>query len=88
MKASGDLVIGKSGDRKKQLFTKSQGYWGKSINLVQNAWNVLCATLAEIFDESSYERFLERTLSSRSKESYRDFMREREAVSARRPRCC
>ena len=59
-----------------------------SGNWIQNAWNIFRAALAEIFDESPYVRFLERTGSARSKESYRDFMRERASASAEKPRCC
>jgi hypothetical protein len=46
------------------------------------------ATLREIFDENAYDRFLLRTQEARSVESYREFMREREAGMAKRPRCC
>jgi len=48
----------------------------------------LLATLREIFDENAYERFLARTNSTISVESYRCFMQEREAGMAKRPRCC
>jgi len=50
--------------------------------------NILTATLREIFDENAYQRFLARTGSSASAQSYRAFIREREAVMARKPRCC
>ncbi|HEY6273016.1 MAG TPA: hypothetical protein VIX19_13620 [Terriglobales bacterium] len=46
------------------------------------------AALREIFDESAYERFLAGTSASRSAASYRDFLRDREAALARKPRCC
>ena len=52
------------------------------------AYRVLKATLCEIFDESAYERFLIRTRSVRSVESYREFLREKESASLRKPRCC
>ena len=60
----------------------------KSRNLVWSGWQILYDTLREIFDETAYGRFLERTCSSRSRESYREFMHEREATSAQKPRCC
>jgi hypothetical protein len=60
----------------------------KFRNLVWGGWQILYDTLKEIFDEDSYRRFLERTCSSRSRESYREFMRERETASAQKPRCC
>lgn len=84
---SGDLVIGGSGDRK----ATTESHYGDTEarrNRVQNAWYVVCAVVSEIFDESAYQRFLKRTRSSRSKASYRDFMRERESAIAQKPRCC
>jgi hypothetical protein len=49
---------------------------------------IVAATLREIFDESAYERFLLRTESCRSVASYRRFLQEREALMARKPKCC
>jgi len=63
----------------------------RSLNIrprIHNGWRLVTATLREIFDENAYDRFLLRTQTSRSVESYREFMREREAAAARRPRCC
>jgi hypothetical protein len=53
-----------------------------------SAWNTICATLREIFDESAYDRFLLRTRSSRSVASYREFTRERDAAMLKKSRCC
>lgn len=57
-----------------------------------NRWKtgakVLLAILQEIFDESPYQRFLQRTGLSSSPAAYQEFCREREAAHARRPRCC
>ena len=47
----------------------------------------LLAALREIFDESAYRRFLERTGQAPSRASYREFLRQRSA-SKPRPRCC
>ena len=55
---------------------------------LRESWRIIVTTLREIFDESAYERFLARTHSSRSIVSYREFLREREAAIATRPRCC
>jgi hypothetical protein len=52
------------------------------------ALQIAVAALREIFDESAYDRFLERTHAGRSVASYREFLKEREVVAARRPRCC
>jgi len=49
---------------------------------------LLLATLREIFDESSYERFLEQKQLASSAASYAEFCREREPGQLRRPRCC
>jgi hypothetical protein len=50
--------------------------------------HVFIATLREIFDESAYDRFLQRTQAARSVESYRAFLREREVLTPCKPRCC
>ena len=56
--------------------------------LARDAWNILRAVLREVFDESAYERFLQRTRMTRSVKSYRAFQIERELAMASRPRCC
>jgi hypothetical protein len=53
-----------------------------------SAIQTFLATLSEIFDESAYDRFLLRTHESRSITSYRDFTRERDADTVKKPRCC
>ena len=50
--------------------------------------NILIATLREIFDENAYQRFLARTGSTTSPQSYRAFMQERDAAAASKLRCC
>jgi len=52
------------------------------------AGGILLATLREIFDEAAYARFLQRTRMISSQAAYAAFWREREAMQARRPRCC
>lgn len=54
----------------------------------QNAWSIIRSTLREIFDESAYDRFLQRTKVPRSVASYQAFMRDRETTMAKKPRCC
>ena len=49
---------------------------------------IVLATLREVFDEHAYERFLQRSGHTTSAESYREFLREREAMIANRIRCC
>jgi len=53
-----------------------------------NAISTFRATLREIFDESAYDRFLLRTHAFRSRASYREFTRERDAAMLKKPRCC
>ncbi len=57
-------------------------------NKLRNLTGIVHAMLREVFDETAYERYLTRTCSERSKESYRSFLYERETVMARKPRCC
>jgi len=49
---------------------------------------VVGSILREIFDESAYARFLERNKMESSREAYVSFLRESEALRARRARCC
>lgn len=51
-------------------------------------FQVLLATLREIFDENAYQRYLLRTGNTSSVQSYREFQREREAGMTNRPKCC
>jgi hypothetical protein len=109
MKGSGDLVIGRSGDRKRKLTAEARRR-GENLRrsdfsdcsiardhpitrssasaALRNLLQIIRAALREIFDESAYDRFLHRTKATRSFESYRAFMHEREAAIARKPRCC
>ncbi len=49
---------------------------------------LLLATLREIFEESAYERFLERRGCASSREAYAAFLHETQHVRERRARCC
>ena len=100
MKRSGDLVIGKSGDRKDERRTglyQGTGFsravmgkntWALASAFFANAIRMFRAVLCEIFDESAYDRFLLRTNAPRSVTSYREFTRERDAAMLKKPRCC
>ena len=55
---------------------------------VVQAGRIIIATLREIFDESAYARFLQRTQMQSSAAAYAAFCRERDIGSSRRPRCC
>jgi hypothetical protein len=58
------------------------------MNRFRRAMKIALSVLREIFDESSYARFLERSNLSSSPSAYAAYWREREAVHARKPRCC
>jgi hypothetical protein len=57
-------------------------------SLIMHTVSVLASALREIFDESAYARFLDRTKLASSREAYAAFCRECEMAKARRPRCC
>lgn len=58
------------------------------MKLALHAWQLLLAALREIFDESAYARFLERSGMRSSPDAYAAFWAERERAHSRRPRCC
>lgn len=51
-------------------------------------FRLVLATLREIFEESAYRRFLARTDTRPTAETYRAFVREKELMRARQFRCC
>jgi hypothetical protein len=55
---------------------------------IVRSFKLLAATLREIFDESAYERFLDRTRLQSSPNAYAVFQQENEQAKSRRPRCC
>ena len=61
---------------------------GSSLEKLRRFWGIVRATIREIFGENAYDRFLARTHATRSTESYRKFLRERDEAIERRPRCC
>jgi hypothetical protein len=66
----------------------SSGRLSSCSSTILKAVRILSAAAREIFDESGYDRFLHRTGVARSKESYREFLLERESTTSRKPRCC
>jgi hypothetical protein len=73
----------------KNLTTEARRYGEERVRFwLRNGWHLMIAALREIFDESAYDRFLLRTNASRSAASYRDYMCERDAALAKKPRCC
>jgi hypothetical protein len=57
-------------------------------SVIRHARLLLVSALREIFDESAYNRFLDRRQLPSSREAYAAFRREYDAAKARRPRCC
>ena len=55
---------------------------------IVRSFAVFVAALREIFDESAYQRFLERSHLQSSPSSYAMFRQETEQARSRRPRCC
>ena len=58
------------------------------VSTMVRAWSIVFATLREIFDESAYQRFLERKHIRSSPAAYSMFQCENNQAKARRPRCC
>src|SRR4029077_4795440 len=78
----GDAVCGGAGMR--GLFLSLEFLPGRASRVLA----VVGSILREIFDESAYARFLERNKMESSREAYVSFLRESEALRARRARCC
>jgi hypothetical protein len=56
--------------------------------LILRSSRLIYAMLREIFDESAYQRFLDRTQLKSSSDAYAVFRQENEQSKSRRPRCC
>jgi hypothetical protein len=61
---------------------------GDPLAILSRVASVIQAILKEIFDESAYQRFLDRTRLQSSPNAYAIFQQENEQVKSRRPRCC
>ncbi len=55
---------------------------------IMRLFTVLGAVLQEVFDESAYQRFLDRNRMVSSPSAYASFRQENEQTQSRRPRCC
>ena len=58
------------------------------LEAIARAFAVLVEILKEIFDESAYQRFLDRNELQSSSRAYAMFRQENEQAKSRRPRCC
>ncbi|HEU5451659.1 MAG TPA: hypothetical protein VFU76_06725 [Terriglobales bacterium] len=63
-------------------------FYRKGREGAQRAGAILRATLREIFEESAYERFLQRNAIPPSRAAYEEFAREMAVQRQSRPRCC
>jgi hypothetical protein len=60
----------------------------KALEAIARSAAVLAEILKEIFDESAYQRFLNRNELQSSSQAYAMFRQENEEAKSRRPRCC
>jgi len=60
----------------------------RQLAFVRRVLGLFRSALREIFDESAYERFLERQRKAPSQAAYAEFLREGQAAQERRARCC
>jgi hypothetical protein len=66
----------------------SQAKRGSLRSTLSEIASVSLAILREIFDESAYQRFLDRARLQSSPSAYALFQRENEQAKSQRPRCC
>jgi hypothetical protein len=60
----------------------------EALEAIARSAAVLVEILKEIFDESAYQRFLDRKELQSSTRAYAMFRQENEQAKSRRPRCC
>jgi hypothetical protein len=56
--------------------------------MIHRAFQLLWATLREIFDEAAYDRYLAQHHCAHSRESFEAFSEANRLSRERRPRCC
>ncbi len=61
---------------------------GSLLSTLSRIASVILSMLQEIFDESAYQRFLDRSRLESSPKAYAIFRQETEQSQSRRPRCC
>ncbi|HMB83308.1 MAG TPA: hypothetical protein VKI40_04570 [Terriglobales bacterium] len=61
---------------------------GSLLSMLFHMASVSRAILREIFDESAYQRFLDRSRLESSPNAYATFQQETEQAKSQRPRCC
>jgi hypothetical protein len=58
------------------------------LAVIAHAFAVLAEMMKEIFDESAYRRFLDRSRLESSPDAYAIFRKENEQAKAQKLRCC
>jgi hypothetical protein len=66
----------------------SQAKRGGLLSVLSRMASVSRAILREIFDESAYQRFLDRSQLESSPNAYAMFLQEDEQAKAQKVRCC
>jgi len=77
-----------SSRRDGRIRPSSRAKRGGLLSALSRLASVSRAILREIFDESAYERFLDRRRLESSPNAYAIFRQENEQAKSRRPRCC
>jgi hypothetical protein len=77
-----------SSRRDGRIRPSSRAMRGGMLSALSRMASISRAILQEIFDESAYQRFLERSQLESSPNAYAIFQQENEQTNSRRPRCC
>ena len=77
-----------SSRRDGRIRPSTQAKRGGLFSILSRVATVSQAILQEIFDESAYQRFLDRSRLESSPNAYAIFQQENEQAKSRRPRCC
>ena len=78
----------KNSRRDGRIRPSSQAKRGGLFAVLSQMASVSLSILQEIFDESAYQRFLDRTRLQSSASAYAVFRQENDQVKSQRPRCC
>jgi hypothetical protein len=73
---------------RKDIRESSSARRGRLLSSLFRIASVGRAIVREIFDESAYDRFLDRTHQPSSANAYAVFRQENEQAKSRRARCC
>ena len=77
-----------SSRRDGRIRPSSRAKRGVLFSTLSQVASISRAILREIFDESAYQRFLDRSQLESSAKAYAIFLQENEQAKSRRPRCC